>query len=215
MSSSPPPASDRAPLPSRGWSAHLVRASALASLLLISPAPFGQASAARMPPSSPSTPKAPASLHQEILRLLESPESLPREADWAPLGPEALTELSGLAGNPDAPEPQRTRAVAAMAVVSHPEASQRLQQLLRSSEAPPSLRAAATVALGRRAGLEAVPLLMPLLEDRSEQVRATAAQALGRMGGAEARKVLEERLPVEESLEVREAIQRGLSYIEP
>ncbi|WP_257456294.1 HEAT repeat domain-containing protein [Archangium lipolyticum] len=211
MSSSPPPAS----LPSREWCAHLARVSALASLLLTSPAHFGQASAARMPPASPSAPRAPGTLHQEILRLLESPESLPREADWAPLGPEALTELSGLASNPDAPEPRRTRAVAAMAVVSHPEASQRLQQLLRSSEAPPSLRAAATLALGRRAGLEAVPLLMPLLEDRNEQVRATAAQAVGRMGGPEARKVLEERLPLEENLEVREAIQRGLSYIEP
>jgi HEAT repeat protein len=168
-----------------------------------------------MPHASPSAPRAPRTLHEEILRLLESPESLPREADWAPLGPEALAELSGLASNPDAPEPQRSRAVAAMAVVVHPEASQRLQQLLRSSEAPASLRAAATLALGRRAGLEAIPLLLPLLEDQNEQVRATAAQALGRMGGAEARKVLEERLPLEENLEVREALQRGLSYLEP
>jgi HEAT repeat protein len=168
-----------------------------------------------MPHASPTSPRASGTLHEEILRLLESPESLPREADWAPLGPEALTELSGLASNPDAPEPQRSRAVAAMAVVVHPEASQRLQQLLRSSEAPASLRAAATIALGRRAGLEALPLLMPLLEDRNEQVRATVAQALGRMGGAETRKALEERLPLEESLEVREALQRGLSYLEP
>ncbi len=215
MSSSPAPASARALLPSRGWCARLVRASALASLFLTSPVPFGQASAARMPHASPTSPRASGTLHEEILRLLESPESLPREADWAPLGPEALTELSGLASNPDAPEPQRSRAVAAMAVVVHPEASQRLQQLLRSSEAPASLRAAATIALGRRAGLEALPLLMPLLEDRNEQVRATVAQALGRMGGAETRKALEERLPLEESLEVREALQRGLSYLEP
>jgi len=41
------------------------------------------------------------------------------------------------------------------------------------------------------------------------------AQMLGRVGGAEARKVLEERLQLEEDREVREAIQRGLSYIEP
>jgi HEAT repeat protein len=215
MSSSPAPASARALLPSRRWCARFVRGSALASLLLASPAPFGQASAARMPHASPSAPRTPRTLHEEILRLLESPESLPREADWAPLGPEALAELSGLASNPDAPEPQRSRAVAAMAVVVHPEASQRLQQLLRSAEAPASLRAAAMIALGRRAGLEAIPLLMPLLEDQNEQVRATAAQALGRMGGSEARKVLEERLPLEENLEVREALQRGLSYLEP
>jgi hypothetical protein len=35
------------------------------------------------------------------------------------------------------------------------------------------------------------------------------------VGGAEARRLLEERLPLEEHQEVREAIQRGLSYIEP
>ncbi|MGZ3457464.1 MAG: HEAT repeat domain-containing protein [Archangium sp.] len=201
--------------PSRRWRAPLVQMCSLAALLLSGPSPLGEAAAARMPPSAPGSPRPRGSLHEEILRLLESSESLPREADWASLGPEAFTELAGLASNPKVPEPQRTRAVAAMAVVEHPEAARRLQELLRSPASPASVRAAATLALGRRAGLEAIPLLTPLLEDPSEQVRATAAQTLGRVGGAEVRKVLEDRLPLEESLAVREAIQQGLSYLEP
>jgi HEAT repeat protein len=178
MSFSPPLV---ALLPSRRWRDLLVPSCALAVLLLTGPSPLGEAVAARKPPSS-STPR-PGGTHQaEILRLLDSAEPLPREADWAPLGPETLAELSGLAQDAKAPEPRRTRAVAAMALV---------------------------------AGLDAVPLLAPLLEDRSESVRAATAQTLGRMGGAEARRVLEERLPLEEHQEVREAIQRGLSYLEP
>lgn len=179
MSSSPHPA--RAASPSRARLARLVAPTcALATLLLTGPALHGEASAARMPAAAP--PQAHANVHEAIVRLLERPDSFPRASDWAPLGPEALPELLGLASNPQAPEPQRTRAVAAIAVV---------------------------------AGLEALPLVTPLLGDRSEQVRATAAQTLGRLGGAEARKLLEERLPLEESLLVREAIQMGLSYLEP
>lgn len=210
-----PPVLARAASPSRDWRLRLPRSCALATLLLLGSHPAGEAAAAFMPPSSPSSPRAQGTLHEEILRLLASSESSPREADWAPLGPEALTELTGLAKDSKAPEPQRARAVAAMAVVAHPDAALRLQEILRLSAAPPSVRAAAALALARRTGLESVPSLTPLLEDRSEAVRATAAQMLGRVGGADARKVLEERLPLEEDREVREAIQRGLSYIEP
>lgn len=197
------------------WSAPLASTCALAALLLTGSSHVGTASAALMPPSPPSAPQPHGTLHEEILRLLDSSEALPREADWARLGPGALSELLGLASNPKASEPQRARAIAAMAVVAHPEASLRLQELLRSTAQPSSVRAAATLALGRRSGLEAIPVLTPLLADPNEQVRATAAQTLGRVGGAEVRKALEERLPIEESLAVREAIQQGLSYVEP
>ncbi|WP_375765853.1 HEAT repeat domain-containing protein [Archangium gephyra] len=215
MSFSPLPSPARAASRQRPGRSSLASTCALAALLLTGSSHFGQASAALMPPSAPSSPQPRGTLHEEILRLLDSSEAFPREAEWARLGPEALSELLGLASNPKAPEPQRSRAVAAMAVVSHPEASLRLQELLRSKAQPSSVRAAATLALGRRAGLEAVPVLAPLLADPNEQVRATAAQVLGRVGGTEVRKALEERLPLEESLAVREAIQQGLSYIEP
>ncbi|HEX8826117.1 MAG TPA: HEAT repeat domain-containing protein [Archangium sp.] len=215
MSISPPPVSARAASPAHGWRHRLPRLSVLAALLLSGTHPGGEAAAALMQSSPLDTPRSPGTLHEEILRLLDRSEAFPREADWAPLGPDALTELSGLANDPKASETQRARAVTAMAVVAHPEASVRLQALLRPSATPPSVRSAAALALARRTGLESVPSLAPLLEDRSEAVRAAAAQMLGRVGGAEARKVLEERLALEEKLEVREAIQRGLSYIEP
>ncbi len=210
-----PPLSARAASPSRDWRLRLPRSCVLAALLLTGSHLGGEASAAHLSPSAPSAPRPQGSLHEEILRLLDSSGAAPREADWAPLGPEALTELTGVAWDPKASEPQRARAVAAMAVVAHPDATVRLQEILRPSSSPPSVRAAAALALARRTGLESVPSLAPHLEDRSEAVRASVAQMLGRVGGPEARKVLEERLPLEEDREVREAIQRGLSYIEP
>lgn len=215
MPISPPPVPARVTSHRRAWCASLAPPCVLATWLLAGSSPTGEASAATMLLSSSSAPQPRGTLHEEILRLLDSPESLPREADWAPLGPEALSSLLGLASDPKAPESQRSRAIAAMAVVAHPEAAQRLQELLRSPASPASMRAAATLALGRRAGLEAIPLLTPLLSDPSEQVRATAAQTLGRVGGATVREVLEARLLLEESLAVREAIQQGLSYLEP
>lgn len=215
MSLSPSLPSAR-PVPlARRWRAPLVRVCSLAAVLVTGPAVLGQASAAWMPAFAPGSAPAHATLHEEILRLLEKNGAFPREADWAPLGPEALGELTGLAGDPKAPEPQRTRAVAAMAVVAHPEAALRIQEILRGQASPASVRAAATLALGRRSGVEAVPMLAPLLEDPSEEVRATAARTLGRMGGAEARQMLEDRLVLEESPSVREALQQGLSYVEP
>lgn len=215
MPFSPQPLPARPTSHRRPWSASLASTCAITALLLTGSSHLGEASAALMPPSAPSAPQPRGTLHEEILRLLDKPDALPREADWARLGPEALSELLGLASNPTAPEPQRSRAIAAMAVVAHPDASLRLQELLRSTAQPSSVRAAATRALSRRTGLEAIPVLAPLLSDPNEQVRATAAQTLGRVGGAEVRKALEERLPLEESLAVREAIQQGLSYIEP
>jgi HEAT repeat protein len=213
MPFSPQPIPARPASHRRPYATSLASTCAIAALLLTGSSHLCAASAALMPPSAPSAPQPRGTLHEEILRLLDSPDALPREADWARLGPEALSEILGIVTHPRSPEPQRARAVAALAVVAHPEASLRLQELLRSPVS--SVRAAATLALGRRSGLEAVPLLAPLLADPHEQVRATAALTLGRVGGAEVRKALEERLPVEESLAVREAIQQGLSYIEP
>jgi hypothetical protein len=41
------------------------------------------------------------------------------------------------------------------------------------------------------------------------------ARALGRLGGAQAQQALEERIPEEEDPLVREALQQGLTFIQP
>jgi HEAT repeat protein len=195
MSISPSPLTGLSAPPSPGWSASWRAFPVLATLLLVA--------------------AAPPSPHDQVLRLLASSETLPREADWAPLGPAALPELLSLIGDPNAPEAQRTRAVAALAVVSEASASQRLQELLLGQDTPTAVRVAATLALGRREGLRALPVLTPLLSDSSPRVRIAVAQTLGRMGGAETRQALESRLSLEEEPDVREALQQGLSYLEP
>jgi HEAT repeat protein len=146
--------------------------------MLMSPALLATLLLATAPVSA-----APSSdtLREETLRRLTAADAQPREADWAPLGPEVLPVLGALVQDATLPEEVRTRAITAMAC------------------------------LGRLA----IPSLAPLLQDRSEQVRRVAAQSLGRLGGMEARRVLEERLPLEESPGVRETIQQGLTHAAP
>jgi len=176
---------------------------AFAALLLLSPAPLVSASPSR-------------GLRSEVASLLERPEAFPPyEKDWKPLGPAALGVLEELAADPRAPAPQRARAVTSMAAVDHPQASERLRTLVQDTAAQSTLRASAVTALGLRVGTEAVSTLLPLLEDGNEDVRAAAARALGRLGGTQVQQALEERLPLEEAQAVREALQQGLTFVEP
>jgi HEAT repeat protein len=205
----------RGPAPRRRrWPLAPARPCTLALLLLAGAGP-ARALAADPPPSASAQPPRQA-LREEASRLLEAPSALqPQEADWAPLGPDALGLLEEIAANPKAPLELRSRAIAAMAVIAHPEASSRLQALVESSRTPPPLLAAAVLALGRRTGVLAVPTLAPLLAHPSEKVRQAAAHTLGRLGSPEARRLLEERLPLEEEPAVREVIQQGLTHAEP
>lgn len=176
---------------------------AFAALLLLSPAPLVSASPSR-------------GLRSEVASLLERPEAFPPyENDWKPLGPAALGVLEELAADPRAPAPQRARAVTSMAAVDHPQASERLRARVQDTAAQSTLRASAVTALGLRVGTEAVSTLLPLLEDGNEDVRAAAARALGRLGGTQVQQALEERLPLEEAQSVREALQQGLTFVEP
>jgi HEAT repeat protein len=189
---------------------------ALATVLLLGHGSTLQAAQAE-PSPGPLASAAPArGLRSEVASLLARPEAFPPyETDWKPLGPAALGVLEELAADPKAPAPQRARAVTSMAAVDHPQASARLRALLKDSGAQPSLRASAATALGLRVGTEAVSTLLPLLEDRDERVREAVARALGRLGGAQVQQALEERLPIEEAPLVREALQQGLTFVEP
>ena len=187
----------------------------LAAVLLLSPGSMPRAAQAESSAPPASSPAAPG-LRSEVASLLARPEAFPPfERDWKPLGPGALGVLEELAANPRTPSPQRARAVTSMAAVDHPQASERLRSLMRDSRAQPTLRASAATALGLRVGTEAVSTLLPLLEDRDEDVRAAVARALGRLGGTQVQQALEERLPLEEDPLVREAIQQGLTFVEP
>ena len=89
-----------------------------------------------------------------------------------------------------------------------------LGALVQDAKQPEEVRTRAVTAMACLGRL-AIPSLAPLLQDRSEQVRKVTALALGRLGGTEARRLLEERLPLEESPGVRETIQQGLTHAAP
>jgi HEAT repeat protein len=130
--------------------------------------------------------------------LLFSPEASPQAA---PAEPPA--QAPAPAASAPSPEPRPD------------EAADKLRAVLEDRHGQSPLRASAATAFSLRVGTDAVPTLLPLLQDRDEQVRIAAARALGRLGGAQAQQALEEAIPTEESALVREALQQGLTFIEP
>jgi HEAT repeat protein len=102
-----------------------------------------------------------------------------------------------------------------MAAVEHPQAAGHLRALLEDTRTEPPLRASAATALSLRTGSEAIPTLLPFLQDRDGRVRIAVARALGRLGGPQVQQALEERLPSEQDPLVREALQQGLTFLEP
>ena len=76
-------------------------------------------------------------------------------------------------------------------------------------------RCRAAFALAQQQGPAAVADLEPLLQDPRESLRIGAARGLGQAGGDDAKKALEDRLELEETPVVREAIQRTLTLMQP
>lgn len=190
----------------RGFSRWLV---VLAAVLVAGNA--GDASALMSEP----TPSTAAALRARVEALLQDEDVYQHEGDWKPLGPDALAVLVQVAADPNVPSAWRARAVASMGFVENPEAVERLHALLDDSGSHPTLRANAAFALALRSGPEALSALLPHLQDGQQQVREAVALAIGRLGSVEAQRALEERLPAEEDLLVRDAIQQGLTLVEP
>jgi hypothetical protein len=177
-----------------------------------SPLQAAPAASASQPASSPPSQE----LRAQVISLLDQSDAFPPYGTrWQPLGPAVLGVLEEVASNPKAPAPQRVRAVTSIAAVDHPQATDYLRTLLEDTRTQSPLRASAATALSLRAGLDAVPTLLPFLQDRDEQVRVAVARALGRLGGAQVQQALEDRIPSEDNPLVREALQQGLTFIEP
>ncbi len=168
------------------------------------------------PASSTGAPSPGSDVQAQVLALLEAPRNASTpEAEWRRLGPAAVPVLSGLVLNPSEPPARRTRAVSSLALVDPTGAAVPLRTVLEDAKAPAEVRASAAGALGLCLGLDAIPTLISRLQDRESEVREAVAVALGRLGGKEARQALEDRLPMEERAPVREALQRGLTLVEP
>lgn len=170
------------------------------------------------PPSpSAASPDAPAGeLRARVLELLDTSQgTAPREEAWRRLGPEAVPVLTALAVDRDAPVARRALAVTSLALVDPAGGAGSIREVLEDARAPADVRASAATALGRSLGLDAIPTLLNRLQDREDRVREAVAVALGRLGGQQVRQALEDRLPLEEQPLVREALQRGLTLVEP
>ncbi|MBT7550957.1 MAG: tRNA epoxyqueuosine(34) reductase QueG [Gemmatimonadetes bacterium] len=70
------------------------------------------------------------------------------------------------------------------------------------------------VALGNSGTQEAIPVLIPALDDEEPLVRAHVAWALGQLGGSEAKEALVRRLTTEEEAEVRVELEEALTIFQ-
>ncbi|NPC86819.1 HEAT repeat domain-containing protein, partial [Pyxidicoccus fallax] len=160
-------------------------------------------------------PTSAGDVRARVLALLEASQGGLREDAWRRLGPQAVPVLTSLAVDSSLPIARRALAMTSLSLVDPAQGAQSIREVLEDARAPADVRANAATALGRSLGLEAIPTLISRLEDREDSVREAVAVALGRLGGQQARQALEDRLPVEERPLVREALQRGLTLVEP
>jgi HEAT repeat protein len=181
----------------------------IAAVLLSGSGGATRASAAT-PPSTPAS-----DVRERVMALLDASQGYPREETWRPLGSDAVPVLTSLVADRAAPTARRSQAMVSLALVDPAGGAGSIRQVLEDPRAPAEVRASAAVALGRAMGPDAIPTLLTRLEDREAPVREAVAVALGRLGGQQVRQALEDRLPLEEQPLVREALQRGLSLLEP
>jgi hypothetical protein len=144
--------------------------------------------------ASAATPASGEDVRERVMALLDASQGYPREETWRPLGPDAVPVLTSLVSDGAAPSTRRSQAMVSLALVDPAGGAGSIRQVLEDSR---------------------IPTLLTRLEDREAPVREAVAVALGRLGGQQVRQALEDRLPLEEQPLVREALQRGLSLLEP
>jgi HEAT repeat protein len=153
-------------------------------------------------------------LRARVYALLSS-EHATTDDEWKQLGPEALAILQEVYGDVSADPLRRTRAVGAMGQVDNPAAADFLKDLTTNEQVDIAYRSAALLAYEHRTGSAALPEIKLLLPDPNARLRATAVLALTKVGTSEARALLEEQLTREEDPSIRDAIEKGLTKIEP
>lgn len=164
---------------------------------------------APVPVNSP-PPPGPENVRAKVETLLSGYEYVPTNEDWKRVGPGALDVLVQIANDPAQLPTRRTRAVASMAQVENPKATDTLLTLANDSKVEVRYRSTAVEALGAKLGDAALPKVSPLLNAKDAELREASARAIARMNTADARKTLESRLEKEQDPAVRDALQRGL-----
>jgi HEAT repeat protein len=133
--------------------------------------------------------------------------------EWRPLGPAAVAPLEKIVRGGGSRRERAIRSLGALEGI--PEAAVPLRRITADPHASDGDRCRAALALARQQGAAAVADLEPLLQAPRESLRLGAARGLGQAGGDDAKKALEDRLELEETLVVREAIQRTLTLMQP
>jgi HEAT repeat protein len=153
---------------------------------------------------------ADASVARQVQDLLAAYEEAPGAQELQALGPEAADVLRGLAQ--DAHQPVSTRARAVHALGWFPDATDHdlLLGWAQDGSTEKILRRKAVFALVNGWGEAAIPEVAPLLADDDVQLRLAVVRALSGLPADKVRDVLQNRLAVEQSRTVRDALTRAI-----
>lgn len=149
-------------------------------------------------------------LRARTIELLSAYEEPADAADWQRLGPAAGAELYAIARDATMAPSRRARAVHALGWFPSDEHRVYLAGLAADEAGDTLLRRSAVHALANGWGDAAVPTLATALKSDDVQLRAQTAKALGRVATPAAKQALTDRLAVEKSATVRDAIGASL-----
>jgi HEAT repeat protein len=156
---------------------------------------------------------AQAQLASQVSALLGGLEHAPEAHEWEALGPEAAVILQQIAADPSQLATTRARAISALANFDDPQTRPFLESVLTDGAHPELLKRNAVTVLSLKHGVEALPVIAPLLAAESYNLRETAVRAVARLSveSPKAKASLQARLPVEESGALRALIEQSLA----
>ncbi|MBX3247892.1 MAG: HEAT repeat domain-containing protein [Myxococcales bacterium] len=141
--------------------------------------------------SSVSPALAQATLTVERMRgMLSGIDTVPSDATWARLGPEAVEVLIAVYEDPATPFFVRLRAVSALAHYPTPAARTFLERVARAPDQSVLVVRRALVALGEAFGDGAFESVRPFLRHPDAAIRRAAVELLVRMDSGRARSTL-------------------------
>lgn len=141
--------------------------------------------------TSVSVSSAQAPLTVERVRgMLSGIDTVPSDADWARLGPDAVPVLVALYDDPATPFFVRVRAVSAVAHYPTPAARAFLDAVARAPGQSVVVVRRALIALAVAFGAQAFESVRPFLRHPDPALRRVAVEQLARMDSARARSAL-------------------------
>jgi len=164
--------------------------------------------------SSPAVYAHETHLTTNIDALLDEVETVPTREAWLALGPEVAHTLRHVVNDPKELGHRRANALYALGFFPSPENRQVLERILNNERTTDTMRRGALHSLAVAYGEDVVPTLEVYVKHTNYHFRETAVRALSTIGTPRARLILEDRLDIEPSKNLKVMIRGGIQTID-